>query len=261
MFPCRLQPEMCFVWKHLCLARRRDAWYALGRQRDSSPAGADVLAPTCVGVFFMASYTGHKKDPISFEAGLAPSCSHAALYPLPCRILLAAETKHFCPVAPAIKKDPISFKAGLAPLELPRGAISASLPHPSGRRDRTILPGCTGHKKAHLIRGGPRPLELSPAALYSLPCRIFSMGETKQFCPIAPAIKDPISFEAGLAPSCSPAALYHLCFHHNRRTDSKKSTLPRQSALRLGCSVLAGWCRIRQPSSPWPALRAPCCPR
>ena len=163
------------VWKHLCLARRRDAWYALGRQRDSSPAGADVLAPTCVGVFFMAGYTGHKKDPISFEAGLAPSSS--------------------------------------------------------------------------------------PAALYPLPCRIFSMGETKQFCPVAPAIKRRISFEAGLAPSSSPAALYHLCFHHNRRTDSKKSTLPRQSALRLGCSVLAGWCRIRQPSSPWPALRSPCCPR
>ena len=164
------------VWKHLCLARRRDAWYALGRQRDSSPAGADVLAPTCVGVFFMAGYTGHKKDPISFEAGLAPSSSPAALYPLPCRILLAVETKQFCPVALAIKNDPISF-------------------------------------------------------------------------------------EAGLAPSSSPAALYHLCFHHNRRTDSKKSTLPRQSALRLGCSVLAGWRRIRQPSSPWPALRVPCCPR
>lgn len=163
------------VWKHLCLARRRDAWYALGRQRDSSPAGADVLAPTCVGVFFMAGYTGHKKDSVSFEAGLATSSS--------------------------------------------------------------------------------------PAALYPLPCRIFSMGETKQFCPVAPAIKRRISFEAGLAPSSSPAALYHLCFHHNRRTDSKKSTLPRQSALRLGCSVLAGWCRIRQPSSPWPALRAPCCPR
>lgn len=164
------------VWKHLCLARRRDAWYAHGRQRDSSPAGADVLAPTCVGVFFMAGYTGHKKDPISFEAGLAPSCSRMALYP-------------------------------------------------------------------------------------PLPCRIFSMGETKLFCPVAPVIKRRISFEAGLAPSSSPAALYHLCFHHIRRTDSKKSTLPRQSALRLGCSVLAGWCRIRQPSSPWPALRAPCCPR
>ena len=205
------------VWKHLCLARRRDAWYALGRQRDSSPAGADVLAPTCVGVFFMAGYTGHKKDQISFEAGLAPSSSPAALYSLPCRILLAVETKQFYPVAPAIK-DPISFEAGLAPSSF-------------------------------------------PAALYPLPCRIFSMGETKQFCPVAPVIKRRISFEAGLAPSCSPAALYHLCFHHNRRTDSKKSTLPRQSALRLGCSVLAGWCRIRQPSSPWPALRAPCCPR
>ena len=93
------------VWKHLCLARRRDAWYALGRQRDSSPAGADVLAPTCVGVFFMAGYTGHKKDPISFEAGLAPSSSPAALYPLPCRIVPAVEPKQFCPVTPAIKRS------------------------------------------------------------------------------------------------------------------------------------------------------------
>lgn len=52
--------------------------------------------------------------------------------------------------------------------------------------------------------------------------------------------KDPISFEAGLAPSSSPAALYHLCFHHNRRTDSKKSTLPRQSALRVVLFWLVG---------------------
>ena len=185
------------VWKHLCLARRRNAWYALGRQRDSSPAGADVLAPTCVGVFFMAGYTGHKKDPISFEAGLAPSSS-------------------------------------------PRGAISASLPHPSGSRDQTILPGCTGHKKDPIsFEAGLAPSS-SPAALYPLPCRILLAVETKQFCPVAPVIKRRISFEAGLAPSSSPAALYHLCFHHNRRTDSKKSTLPKQSALRLGCSVLAG---------------------
>ena len=184
------------VWKHLCLARRRDAWYALGRQRDSSPAGADVLAPTCVGVFFMAGVTGHKKDPISFEAGLAPSSSPAALYLLPCRIVPAVEPKQFCPVAPAIKRR-ISFEAGLAPSS-------------------------------------------SPAALYLHPCHILLAVETKQFCPVTPAIKRRISFEAGLAASSSPAALYHLCFHHNRRTDSKKSTLPKQSALRLGCSVLAG---------------------
>ena len=209
---------MCVVWKHLCLARRRDAWYALGRQRDSSPAGADVLAPTCVGVFFMAGYTGHKKDPISFEAGLAPSSSPAALYLLPCRIFSMGETKQFCPVAPAIKKT-----------------------------------------RSHSRRASPP--RAPPAALYLLPCRILLAVEPKQFYPVAPVIKRRISFEAGLAPSNSPAALYHLCLHHNRRTDSKKSTLPRQSALRLGCSVLAGWCRIRQPSSPWPVLRAPCCPR
>ena len=227
------------VWKHLCLARRRDAWYALGRQRDSSPAGADVLAPTCVGVFFMAGVTGHKKDPISFEAGLAPSSSPAALYLHPCHILLAVETKQFCPVTPAIKRR-ISFEAGVAPLELPRGAISASLPHPSGSRDQTILPGCTGYKKDPIsFEAGLAPSS-SPAALYLLPCRIVPAVEPKQFCPVAPAIKRRISFEAGLAASSSPAALYHLCFHHNRRTDSKKSTLPKQSALRLGCSVLAG---------------------
>ena len=124
------------VWKHLCLARRRDAWYALGRQRDSSPAGADVLAPTCVGVFFMAGYTGHKKDTISFEAGLAPSSSPAALYPLPCRILLAVETKQFCLVALAIKKTR-SHSRRASPLELPRGAISSLLPsQPSHRQQK-----------------------------------------------------------------------------------------------------------------------------
>ena len=161
------------VWKHLCLARRRDAWYALGRQRDSSPAGADVLAPTCVGVFFMAGYTGHKKDPISFEAGLAPSSSPAALCPFPYRIFRSVEPKQFCPVAPAIKK--------------------------ARSHSRRVLP--------------PRA---PPHSISS--CRVLT-------------------------------------------TDGKKSTLPRQSALRLGCSILAGWCRIRQPSSPWPALRSPCCPR
>ena len=124
------------VWKHLCLARRRDAWYALGRQRDSSPAGADVLAPTCVGVFFMPGYTGHKKDQISFEAGLAPSSSPAALYPLPCRILPAVETKQFCLVAPAIKR-PDLIRGGRRPLELPRGAISSLLPsQPSHRQQK-----------------------------------------------------------------------------------------------------------------------------
>ena len=204
------------VWKHLCLARRRDAWYALGRQRDSSPAGADVLAPTCVGVFFMAGYTGHKKDPISFEAGLAPSSSPAALYPLPCRILLAVETKQFCPVALAIKKDPISFEAGLAPSS-------------------------------------------SPAALYPFPYRIFRSVEPKQFCPVAPAIKKARSHSRRVLPPRAPPHSISSC--RVLTTDGKKSTLPRQSALRLGCSILAGWCRIRQPSSPWPALRSPCCPR
>ena len=79
--------------------------------------------------------------------------------------------------------------------------------------------------------------------------------------PVSPVIKKgQISFEAGLTPSSSPAALYPFpC--RILTIDSKKSPLPRQRALRLGCSVLADGSRIRQPSWPWPALRAPCCPR
>lgn len=164
-----------------------------------------------------------------------------------------------------------------------------------------FMAGFTGHKKRpDPIRGGLAPLS-APAALCPFPCRIFSMGETKQFCPVTPVIKRRISFEAGFAPSSAPSALCPFPYRifrsvepkqfcpvapaikkarsHSRRvlpprapphsisscrvltTDGKKSTLPRQSALRLGCSILAGWCRIRQPSSPWPALRVPCCPR
>ena len=182
------------VWKHLCLARRRDAWYALGRQRDSSPAGADVLAPTCVGVFFMAGCTGHKKRPNL-------------------------------------------IRGGPRPLELPRGAISTSLPHPSGSRDQTILPGCTGHKKDPIsFEAGLAPSS-SPAALYPLPCRIFSMGETKQFCPVAPVIKRRISFEAGLAPSSAPA-LYILLPRLDDRQQKEHSAEAECSSFGLFCF---GW--------------------
>lgn len=121
----------CAGWKHLCLARRGAAWYAHGRQRDSSPPERMSWPRPVSGSFFRSGCTGHKKGQISFEAGLVPSSSLATLYPFPCRIL-------------------------------------------------TI--------------------------------------------------------------------------------DSKKSTLPKQRALYMVC-VLAGWHRIRQPSSPWPALRVPCCPR
>ena len=154
------------VWKHLCLARRRDAWYALGRQRDSSPAGADVLAPTCVGAFFMAGYTGHKKDPISFEAGLAPSSSPAALYPLPCRIILAAETKQFCPVAPVIKRH-ISFEAGLAPSSSPAALYPLPCRIFSMGETKQFCPVVSAIKRPDLIRSGPRPLELPRGAISS----------------------------------------------------------------------------------------------
>ena len=135
MFPCRLQPEMCVVWKHLCLARCRDAWYAHGRQRDSSPAGADVLAPTCVGVFFLGPVApAIKKDRILFEAGLAPSSSPAALCPFPYQIFRSVEPKQFCPVAPAIKKERILFEAGLAPSSAP--ALYILLPRLDDRRQK-----------------------------------------------------------------------------------------------------------------------------
>ena len=72
------------------------------------------------------------------------------------------------------------------------------------------MAGYTGHKKDSVSFEAGLATSSSPAALYPLPCRIFSMGETKQFCPVAPAIKRRISFEAGLATSSSPAALYLL---------------------------------------------------
>ena len=165
----------------------------------------------------LTGFTGHKKDQISFEAGLTPSSSPATLYPFPCRIFRTAVINHLTDFT-GHKKDQISFEAGLVP--------SSSL-----------------------------------ATLYPFPCRIFRSVEPKQFCPVAPVIKkDRIAFEAGLAPSSSPATLYPFpC--RILTIDSKKSPLPRQRALRLGCSVLADGSRIRRPSSPWPALRVPCCPR
>ena len=164
----------CAGWKHLCLARRGAAWYAHGRQRDSSPPERMSWPRRKSRPFFMTGFTGHKKRP-----------------------------------------DLI--RGGPYPLELPRDALSVSLPHLSNGRDKPILTGFTGHKK------------------------------------------DRIAFEAGLVPSSSLATLYPFpC--RILTIDSKKSTLPKQRALYMVC-VLAGWRRIRQPSSPWPALRVPCCPR
>ena len=208
----------CAGWKHLCLARRGAAWYAHGRQRNSSPPERMSWPRPVSGSFFMTGFTCHKKRPDLIRGG-------------PC------------------------------PLELPRDALSVSLPHLSNGRDKPILTGFTGHKKRpDLIRGGPYPLELPRDAL-SLSLPHLSNGRDK---PILTDFtghkKDQIAFEAGLAPSSSPATLYPFpC--RILTIDSKKSPLPRQRALRLGCSVLADGSRIRRPSWPWPALRAPCCPR
>lgn len=94
MFSRRLQPQMCRVETFVpCTARRS---VVCSRQTERFlPAGADVLAPTEVGVFFLTDFTGHKKGPISFEAGLAPSSSPATLYPFPCRIFRTAAINLF----------------------------------------------------------------------------------------------------------------------------------------------------------------------
>jgi hypothetical protein len=207
----------CAGWKHLCLARRGAAWYAHGRQRDSSPPERMSWPRRKSGSFFMTDFTGHKKRPDLIRGG-------------PC------------------------------PLELPSGALSVSLPHLSNGRDKPILTGFTGHKKRpDRIRGGPCPLEL-PRDTLSVSLPHLSNGRDK---PILTGFtghkKGRIAFEAGLTPSSSPATLY-LFPCRILTIDSKKSTLPKQRALYMVC-VWAGWRRIRQPSSPWPALRAPCCPR
>jgi hypothetical protein len=93
MFPCRLQPEMCVVWKHLCLARRDAVWYVHGRQRDSSPPERMSWPRPVSGSFFRSGFTGHKKRP-----------------------------------------DLI--RGGPYPLELPRGALSVSLPHLDDRQQK-----------------------------------------------------------------------------------------------------------------------------
>ena len=208
----------CAGWKHLCLARRGAAWYAHGRQRDSSPPERMSWPRRKSRSFFMTGFTGHKKRP-----------------------------------------DLI--RGGPYPLELPRDALSVSLPHLSNGRDKPILTDFTGHKKDPISFEASLAPSSSPATLYPFPCRIFRTAAINLFflTDFTGHKKDPISFEAGLAPSSSLATLYPFpC--RILTIDSKKSTLPKQRALYMVC-VLAGWRRIRQPSSPWPALRVPCCPR
>ena len=96
------------------------------------------MALTEVGVFFLTDFTGHKKDPISFEAGLAP-------------------------------------------LELPRDALSVSLPHLSNGRDKPILTDFTGHKKDRISFEAGLVPSSSLATLYPFPRRIFRTAAINLF--------------------------------------------------------------------------------
>jgi hypothetical protein len=79
------------------------------------------------------------------------------------------------------KKDPISFEASLAPLELPRDALSVSLPHLSNGRDKPILTDFTGHKKDQIsFEAGLAPSS-STAALYLFPCHLFRTAAINLF--------------------------------------------------------------------------------
>lgn len=71
MFSRRLQPQMCRVETFVpCTARRS---VVCSRQTERFlPAGADVLALTEVGVFFLTGFTGHKKRPDLIRGGPCP---------------------------------------------------------------------------------------------------------------------------------------------------------------------------------------------
>ena len=126
----------CAGWKHLCLARRGAAWYAHGRQRDSSPPERMSWPRRKSRPFFMTGFTGHKKRPDLIRGGPYPlelprdalSVSLPHLSNGRDKPILTGFTGH--------KKDPISFEAGLTPLELPRGALSVSLPHLDDRQQK-----------------------------------------------------------------------------------------------------------------------------
>lgn len=62
----------CAGWKHLCLARRGAAWYAHGRQRDSSPPERMSWPRRKSRPFFMTGFTGHKKRPDLIRGGPYP---------------------------------------------------------------------------------------------------------------------------------------------------------------------------------------------
>ena len=199
----------CAGWKHLCLARRGAAWYAHGRQRDSSPPERMSWPRRKSGSFFMTGFTGHKKRPDLIRGGPHPLELPRGALSVSLPHLSNGRDKPILTGFTGHKKRPDLIRGGPYPLELPRGALSVSLPHLLNGRDKPILTGFTGHKKRpDLIRGGPHPLELPRGALsVSLPH--LSNGRDK---PILTGFtghkKDQISFEAGLAPSSSPATLY-----------------------------------------------------
>ena len=199
----------CAGWKHLCLARRGAAWYAHGRQRDSSPPERMSWPRRKSRPFFMTGFTGHKKRPDLIRGGPYPlelprdalSVSLPHLSNGRDKPILTGFTGH--------KKRPDLIRGGPYPLELPRDALSVSLPHLSNGRDKPILTGFTGHKKRpDLIRGGPCPLELPSDALsVSLP-HLSNSRDKPILTGFTGHKKDRIAFEAGLVPSSSLATLY-----------------------------------------------------
>ena len=134
MFSRRLQPQMC-GWKHLCLARRGTAWYAHGRQRDSSPPERMSWPRRKSGS--MTGFTGHKKRPDLIRGGpYPPRAPPATLYSVsPAASFERAAINHFDRVSPVIKKADL-IRGGPCPLELPSDTLSVSLPHLDDRQQK-----------------------------------------------------------------------------------------------------------------------------
>ena len=137
----------CAGWKHLCLARRGAAWYAHGRQRNSSPPERMSWPRPVSGSFFMTGFTGHKKRPDLIRGGPCPlelprdalSVSLPHLSNGRDKPILTGFTGHkksFMTGFTGHKKRPDLIRGGPCPLELPRGALSVSLPHLDDRQQK-----------------------------------------------------------------------------------------------------------------------------
>lgn len=188
MFARRLQPQIHRVETFVpCTARRS---VVCSRQTERFlPAGADVLTPTCVGVFFMTDFTRHKKDQITFEAGLAPPSVLTRRNPpflarhvrerkyfSGCKCGICAPMAHkLCAQQTAIllPKKPKGFSAVLRGTPV-RASLFSSPPHPS----RFLNGGRCPHRTKS-------PMD-APHLLYILPysavgCRRPRLDRTENF--------------------------------------------------------------------------------